>query len=132
MARALGNNDLPSNTICKVLDGFGKSSTKSFNEFCSSQVALRRGSFYSEIVCNQSLQARLCNLLANIEATYLDFVGGNSWDGIAPLPAQLSFWADRTTNADDYECEARALAAKSKLPWDDWVKLYADCHYCGK
>jgi hypothetical protein len=36
VACTLGNNDLPSNTIRKVLDGFGKSSTKSFNEFCSS------------------------------------------------------------------------------------------------
>ncbi len=116
MARALGNNDLLSNTIRKVLDGFGKSSTKSFNKFCSSQVALRRGSFYSKIVRDQSLQTQLCNLLADIEATYLDLVGGNSWDGIAPSPAQSSFWADRTTNADDYEREARALAAKSKLP----------------
>jgi hypothetical protein len=68
----------------------------------------------------------------NIEATYLDLVGGDSWDGIAPLPAQSPFWADRTTNADDYEREAQALDAKSKLPWDDWVKLYADCHHCGK
>ncbi len=65
----------------------------------------------------------------DIEATYLDLVGGNSWDGIAPLPAQSSFWADCTINADDYEREARALAAKSKLPWDVWVKLYADCHH---
>jgi hypothetical protein len=132
VVHALGNNDLPSNTIRKVLDGFGKSSTKSFNKFCSSQVALHRGSFYSEIVRDQSLQTQLCNLLADIEATYLDLVGGNSWDGIAPLPTQSSFWDDHTTNADDYEREARALAAKSKLPWDDWVKLYADCHHCGK
>jgi hypothetical protein len=38
VAHALGNNDFPSNTIRKVLDGFGKSSTKSFNEFCSSKL----------------------------------------------------------------------------------------------
>jgi hypothetical protein len=36
VARALGDNDLPSNTIRKVLEGFGKSSTKLFNDFCSS------------------------------------------------------------------------------------------------
>jgi hypothetical protein len=45
VARALGDDDLPSNTIRKVLEGFGKSSTNSFNEFCSSQIALRRRSF---------------------------------------------------------------------------------------
>ncbi len=36
VARALGDDDLPSNTIRKVLEGFGKLSTKLFNNFCSS------------------------------------------------------------------------------------------------
>ena len=49
VARALGDGDLPSNTIRKVLEGFGKSLTKSFNNFCSSQIALRRGCFYADI-----------------------------------------------------------------------------------
>ncbi len=45
VARALGDGNLPSNTICKVLEGFTKSSTKSYNDFCFSQIALRRGCF---------------------------------------------------------------------------------------
>ena len=24
-----------------------------------------------------------------------------------------------------------ALAAKSNIPWNEWVKLYAKCHHCG-
>jgi hypothetical protein len=39
-AGALGDNDLPTNTIRKVLEGFAKLSTTSFNDFCSSQIAL--------------------------------------------------------------------------------------------
>jgi hypothetical protein len=77
VARALGNGDLPSNTICKVLKSFGKSSTKSFNDFCSSQIALRRGCFHTNIMKGESLQSQLCNLLDDIETTYLDLVGDN-------------------------------------------------------
>jgi hypothetical protein len=40
VAGALGDNDLPTNTIRKVLEGFAKLSTTSFNDFCSSQIAL--------------------------------------------------------------------------------------------
>jgi hypothetical protein len=94
IARALGNDDLPSNTIRKVLEGFGKSSMKSFNEFCYSQIALRHGSFYADIMRGSSLQSQLSNLLNDIEVTYLDQVGGNLWNGIVASPAQSSFMAN--------------------------------------
>ena len=48
VAKALGNDALPSNVIRKVLDGFAKSSTKAFNEVCSSQIAMRRATFYKD------------------------------------------------------------------------------------
>jgi hypothetical protein len=131
IARALGDDNLPSNTIHKVLEGFGKSSTKSFNKFCSSQIALRCGSFYADIMRGSSLQSQLSNLLNDIKATYLDLFGGNSWNGIVASPAQSSFMANGQQVEVD-ECEARALAAKSNIPWDEWVKLYAKCHHCGE
>jgi hypothetical protein len=131
IARALGDSDLPSNTIRKVLEGFGKSSTKFFNDFCSSQIALRCGSFYTNIMKGKSLQSQLSNLLNDIEATDLDLVGGNKWDGIVASPAQSSFIANGPRDDVD-EREARALAAKSNIPWDEWVKLYAKCHHCGE
>jgi hypothetical protein len=40
VAQALGENDLLTNLVRKVLEGFAKSSTKSFNKFCASQIAL--------------------------------------------------------------------------------------------
>jgi hypothetical protein len=131
MARALGDDDLPSNTIRKVLEGFGKLSTKPFNNFCSSQIALCRGSFYANIMQDTSLQSQLNNLLNDIKVTYLDLVGGNSWFGIAAAPTQSSFIAKVQQDEED-ECEARALAVKSNLPWDAWVKLHAKCHHCGE
>ncbi len=129
--RALGDDDLLPNTLCKVLEGFGKSSTKSFNNFCSSQIAQHCGSFYADIMQGTYLQSQLINLLNNIKVTYLDLVGGNSWLGIAGAITQPYFTAKVQQDKED-ECEARALAAKSNLPWDKWVKLYAKCHHYGE
>jgi hypothetical protein len=78
-----------------------------------------------------SLQSQLNNLLNDIEVTYLDLVGGNSWLGIAAAPTQSSFTAKVQQDKED-EREAQALAAKSNLPWDEWVKLHAKCHHCGE
>jgi hypothetical protein len=64
-----------------------------------------------------SLQSQLNNLLNNIEVTYLDLVGGNSWPGIAAAPSQSSFTAKVQQDKEDVR-EAGALAAKSNLPWD--------------
>jgi hypothetical protein len=108
---------MPYRTTSKIstsqnCDGLGKSSTNFFDKFCSSQIALRRGSFYSEIVHGSSLHTQLYTLLADIEATYLDLNGGNSWHRIVPLPAQSTFLADHAPDEDE-EHEARALTAKS-------------------
>ncbi len=59
VAGALGDKDLPTNAIRKALEGFAKSSTKSFNNFCASQIALRRRTFYRTLMKNTSLQNQL-------------------------------------------------------------------------
>ena len=94
------------------------------------KIALCRGCFYTDIMKGKSIQSQLCNLLDDIEMTYLDLVGGNKWDGIVASPVPSSFIANGPLNDSD-EHEARTLAAKSNIPWDDWVKLYAKCHHCG-
>ncbi len=55
VAKALGNKDLPSNVLCKVLEEFAKSSTKLFYDVCSSQIAMRHASFYKEVMKNTFL-----------------------------------------------------------------------------
>jgi hypothetical protein len=82
VARSLGDGDLPSNTICKVLEGFSKSSTKSFNEFCTSQIALRRGSLAQDIIRNTLLYCQLVSVLTDLENSYLELIGGNLWAGV--------------------------------------------------
>jgi hypothetical protein len=56
VAQALGDKYLPTNTICKVLKGFAKSSTYSYNAFCASQIALHCGIFYPNLMQSTSLQ----------------------------------------------------------------------------
>jgi hypothetical protein len=50
VTKALGDKDLPTNTLQKVLKGFAKSLTDSFNELCANQIALQHGSFYQTLM----------------------------------------------------------------------------------
>ena len=132
VAQARGDEDLPSNTICKVREGFSISSTISFNDFCSSQIALRCSSIYLDMVKKSSLQSQLSILLGDIETNYLDLVGGNKWESITSSPSASSFLANPCTKIAEEKDNARVLAAKADIPWDEWVKKFAECHYCGK
>jgi hypothetical protein len=128
VARALGENDLPTNLVRKVLEGFAKSSTKSFNEFCASQIALRCESFYRIIMKNTSLQNQLNDVLNDLKTSYLDLVGGKLWAGVNSSPQGSAFIAG-SGYKDEVE-HAQAMAAMKN--WDEWVKLYAKCHHCGE
>jgi hypothetical protein len=93
VACALGNDNFPKNIIRKVLDGFSKSSTKSFNDVCASQLALRRSRLVQTLIKTTSLYSQLVNLLGDLETTYLELVGGQKWEGIATRPHKASFKA---------------------------------------
>jgi hypothetical protein len=120
VAQALEDKCLPTNTICKVLEGFAKSSTDSSNAFCASQIALCRGSFYCNLMQSTSLQQQLHNVLNDLKATNLDLVGGKLWAGITASPHGSSFVAGDANN--DEIAQARTMAAMKNLPWDEWVK----------
>jgi hypothetical protein len=130
VAGALGEKDLPTNAVRWVLEGFGKSFTASFNKFCNSQIALRHGSFYDKLMHTSTLQTQLNDILNDLEATYLDLVGGKLWAGVNASPTKSAFVADHTL--EDEIKEAHALAAQKKLPFDEWVKLFAKCYHCGE
>jgi hypothetical protein len=118
IAGALGDNDLPTNTIRKVLKGFAKSSTTSFNDFRSSQIALRRGSFYMNLMRGTSLQSQLNDLLNDLKVTYLDLVGGQLWSGVTATPHTSSFLAGNFDDDAKFK-DTQAMAAKINLPWDE-------------
>ncbi len=130
VAHALGDKDLPTNAICKVLEGFSKLSTKLFNKFCASQITLCRGTFYRTLMKNTSLQNQLNNVLNDLETSYLDLVGGKLWEGVIASPTRSSFLANHTNNKDIKK--AMAMAAMKKLSFDKWVRLHALCHHCGE
>ena len=113
--------------IRKVLDGFAKSSTKAFNEVCSSQIAMRRATFYKDVLKNMSLQTQLVDVLNNLENTYLELIGGKQWHGIG----HAGMIQGSTFVAKDEE-NWRALAAKLRIPWGEWVKIHGVCHHCGE
>jgi len=79
-----------------------------------------------------SLQSQLSNLLNDIEAAYIDLVGGNKWEGITASPPVSSFLASPSVDDAAEEEHARTLAARVNMPWEEWVKKYAECHHCGK
>jgi hypothetical protein len=130
VAHALGDKDLPNNAIRKVLEGFAKLSTKLFNNFCASQIALCWGTFYRTLMKNTSLQNQLNDVLNDLETSYLDLVGGKLWEGVIASPTRSSFLANHTNNKEIEK--AMAMAAMKKLPFDKWVKLHAICHHCGE
>jgi hypothetical protein len=99
VAQALGDKCLPTNTICKVLEGFAKSSTDSFNAFCASRIALHRGSFYHNLMQSTPLQQQLHDFLNDLEATYLNLVGGKLLAGVTASPYGSSFVAGTANNS---------------------------------
>jgi hypothetical protein len=130
VAHALGERNLPTIAVQRVLEGFAKSSTSSLNKFCTSQIALHCGSLYDKLMSNNSLQTQLNDVLNDLESTYLDLVGGKLWAGVNASPTKSSFVAGSTK--DDEIKDAKALAALKKIPFDEWAKLHAVCHHCGE
>jgi hypothetical protein len=137
VATSLGNDNLPKNIIRKVLKGFAKSSTISFNEVCTSQLALRHGSISQILFKNASLHTQLIDVLNDLESAFLDLAGGKLWAGVNATPHTSLFKATLNNDNDTTgvvlaavknmpaDKKARALAAVKILPWDEWVKLYA-------
>ena len=126
VAKALGTNDLPKNVIRKVLEGFSKSSTKSFTEFCASQIALRRSSLAQDIVRNTLLYSQLVSVLTNLENSYLELIGGNLWAGVGHPGL------DQHGSSFVVTKENKAKALRDGMPWEEWVRKYAKCNHCGK
>jgi hypothetical protein len=124
VATALGNEDLPQNIIRKVLEGFAKLSTKSFNNVCSSQVAMRRISFYKDVLKRSSLHTQLIEVLDNLENTYLELVGGKKWEGVGH--------PGLTKHNSVFKGERSPKMLRTGMPWDEWVKKYAKCNHCGE
>ena len=125
VAKALGTNDLPKNIIRKILEGFSKSSTKTFNEFCASQIALRRGSLAQDIIRNTPLYSQLVSVLTDRENSYLELIGANLWAGVGH-PGM-----DQHGSSFSVSKENKTRPPRDGMPWEEWVRKYAVCTHCG-
>ena len=76
VATSIGNDNLLKNVLRKILGSFAKSSTGPFNEVCTNQLALHRGSISQTLFKNVSLHTQLVDALNDLEPVYLDLVGG--------------------------------------------------------
>ncbi len=139
VATSLGSANLPTNVIRKLLEGFAKSATVSFNKVCTSQLALHHGSIFKKLFKDTSLHTQLVTILNDLESVYLD---GKLWVGVNATTQASSFKA-ALANGDDAnamvlatvkhmpaDIKVRTLVAVKTLPWEEWVILYATCHHC--
>ncbi len=126
VAKALGTDALPKNIIRKVLEGFSKSSTKSFNEVCASQIALRWGGLLQEVIKNTSLYTQLVGVLTDLKNSYLELVGGHLWEGVGHPGL------DQHNSSFNVTRGHNTKTPPDGLPWDKWVRKYAKCTHCGK
>ena len=140
ISQALGINNLPSDLISRVLEGFEKSTTESFRHMCSTLRVSFLSSFMHAIHRNMSLHSQLTNLLRDLESTYLDLKAGGKWVGAGSegLRASASaFNAGLNTeevdlfgdNCEEYAIYKAATPANRRLPFKEWVKS-ATCKYC--
>ncbi len=116
----------------------------SFNEVCTSYLALSCGSVSQKLFKDTSQHTQLVNVLNDLESVYLDLVGGKLWAGVNATPQASSFKATLSNGNDansmvlatvkhmSADVKIRALAAVKILPWEEWVNLYATCHHCGE
>jgi hypothetical protein len=114
----------------------------SFNEVCTSQLALCCGSISQKLFKDTSLHTQPIDVLNDLESVYLDLVSGKLWAGVNATPQASSFKA-ALVNGDDAnagvlatvkhmpaDIKVHALVAVKTLPWKKWVKLYVTCHHC--
>jgi hypothetical protein len=120
VATSLGSNNLPMNIISKLLEGFATSATVSFQEVCTSQLALRHGSISQKLFKDTSLHTQLVDVLNDLESVYLDLVGSKLWAGVNATPQVSSFKAALATGDD---ANAVVLAAVKHMPADIKVRM---------
>ncbi len=134
-ATSLGSNNLSTNVIRKLLEGFAKSAMVSFNKVCTGQLALHCGSISQKLFKDTSLHTQLVDILNDLESIHLDFVGGKLWAGVNAMP-QASLFKAALANGDDagavvldavnvkhmpVDIKEHTLAAVKSLPWEEWV-----------
>ena len=143
VARSLGTNNLPSDIIHRVLEGFAHASTPMFQSFCATQESLITSSLVRDRLNNkQTLYKTLVDVLADLEIRYVDLRSGQRWlgQGHGTTAVDSVFLSSTTTEDDDnsisgddhdYAIYVNTVGPTKALPFDVWVRD-KNCHHCGE
>lgn len=143
VARSLGTNNLPSDIIHRVLEGFAHASTPLFQSFCATQESLITSSLVQDRLNNkQTLYKTLVDILADLEVRYVDLRSGQRWlgQGHGTTAVDSVFLSSTTTEDDDdsvlsddhdYAVYVNTVGPNKAQPFDVWVRDKT-CHHCGE
>jgi hypothetical protein len=144
VARSLGTNNLPSDILHRVLEGFSHASTLMFQSFCATQETLITSSLVRDRLNNKhTLYKMLVDVLTDLEVRYTDLRSGQRWfgQGNGSTTVDSAFissgtyetFDDPESGEDDdaYAVYINTVGRPKALPFDIWVRD-KNCHHCGE
>jgi hypothetical protein len=137
IARSLGKDNLPTDIIHRVLEGFSLASTPGFQSLCHYKESMLSTGFMSTNMRHASLYTQLVDVLHNLELKFIDLRSGRHWLGIghgtATTKSAFNATEDDDSTDDDTDDYAiyKVAVGKAALPFDEWVKDKT-CHHCNK
>jgi hypothetical protein len=88
---------------------------------------------YQMLLKNSTLHNQLIEALHGLENKYQELIGGKKCPGVGHTGLlQGSLFKVSTADPEQETQDAHAYAAIKKIPFEEWCKKYAICHYCGK
>ena len=144
VARSIGVDNLPSDIIHRVLEGFSHASTPMFQSFCATQEALITSSLIRDRLRNkQTLYKMLVDILTDLEVRYADLRSGQRWLGhghgnsavdsafVTATAHDYHRTEETSDDDDDYAVYLNRVGRKEAVPFNVWVRD-KKCHNCGE
>lgn len=144
VARSIGVDNLPSDIIHRVLEGFSHASTPMFQSFCATQEALITSSLIRDRLRNkQTLYKMLVDILTDLEVRYTDLRSGQRWLGhghgnsavdsafVMGTAHDYHHTEETSDDDDDYAVYLNRVGRKEAVPFNVWVRD-KKCHNCGE
>ena len=122
--RALDGFGLPSNVLRCLLDGFARVDNESFKSLCVTLSTMNRSALMQQSLSHLTQKQKCFEVLKDLETTYIALSTQHKW--LATGHSGSAFIGD----IQEDETHARAMAARQRLPFDEWVKTI-ECKNCG-
>lgn len=142
IAQSIGTNQLPSDIIHRVLEGFAYASTPAFQNFCHTQESVISSSLFCNQLSSTTLYQQLVNVLNDLEVRYTDLRSGQRWlgygHGTSTIDSTFLVSSNTTNHLDgdeltdtEYNVYLNTVGRGKALPYDIWVRDKT-CHHCGE